>query len=1380
MRPTTTGPVEFVHDGLLRITNVHKASEMYCRVLRTARTIFPACTLAFAAVDLLGATPALAIPSPELVVGSLTSISQLVALASALIGGGAVAISANGSSQAAKSVRRLRQVALALGLLMLASFTLNAWQYQSSENARRLRLEASLLRPTPKATGGATLDPLLREIPYSEQLKHPQGVTTAEAEEIVKGVIDGSKPDWMILDIRETAETEMGSFPSAVKVRFPDLPSANIDFNGRTPLLICHNGNRSAETCAALKAKGQDCRFIKGGLEKWLVEGRHLQGLAARTVDELRTIPSYPNQRTLLDTPEVKAMVDTEGAYFLDVRYPGEFAAAHLPGAVNLPLRSTPTQTIKDELAKLPKKPVIAPCYDRRSCFFGEIVGLELTRAGLDFRGRYTVPWEYFLPAKRPPHVEAVLAQSSRSTWTKAGDWLTARVTDSARQFGLVATLALLALLSRLLILPFALKAERDQIVARRVKPELDDLKKRLADDPLRQARAMRAVMRDNGLTPARNLIALLFLPVLALSVEAVTAAAKAVQQPFLWVPDLSGQDATFALPVVFAALLALYVHLVVAASRLQRFACWLGLAPALAVAGALLPAAADLYVIVSASLLLCQRALVTGALSRMAAALFDRRRSIFRRSLGVPGLVSIDEPDRLAGAGNKALRLAQLRRAGLSVPDGVVLTEPFLAKFEAAPPDWQSRQLDRVWRHLRARSLAVRSSAAAEDGTHQSFAGVFESLLDVKRSELPSAVAQVLQSFRADRVASYAAAGGARNILVQPLVAAEYSGVLFSEDPSAPGLVLIEAVSGLGDRLVSGRASPEVVRYGRASRKPLARSRLAIDFAPLVDMALAAERLFGASQDIEWAYARGRFVILQSRDITTPSVLPAPQAAEWRRLAAIAAAAPADGIVLARNEMSEMLPLPTQLSLSLTEALWQPGGSVDLALRSLGIAYPAGEHAAPLYQTAFARLYVDKRQQASRAPRLDALALRRIRRAAAEIERTYREEQLPRLQRELQLLEAVDLTCLTWSELTALLTEQRSSFVNRTHAETDVVNIAAQIFLDDARRAIEAAGLDPLTLLADIPETEVQKSVAAALKLDGQKRLFALARAIGHRSRLDYELAEPRYGEDSQQLLSAALAFTFAAKPGQARRAPRTAVPPKLARTVTVARAFQALKEDAKHHSLRELAMIRRIVRAIGTRSRLGDLVFHLTIDELIAARPAGVDRLAQLAMQRAAERADLSRQRPLPPRLDVASLERGPMVVGAHHGAAANDDALKGTRVSGSDIVEGRAVVVDAATAEAGLPVTRLAAGDILVAPMIHPAWLPEIVRAGGAVAEIGGWLSHMSIVAREHGTAMIVAVPDIAAIPDGAWIRLHADGRIELLARQPVITHAIAAAE
>ena len=86
----------------------------------------------------------------------------------------------------------------------------------------------------------------------------------------------------------------MGSLKGATIVRFPDLKKANLDLTGKTVILFCHNGNRSSETAEAMSKMGIDAKFVVGGLEKWLVEGRDMTGLSARDLASLRAVPDYP------------------------------------------------------------------------------------------------------------------------------------------------------------------------------------------------------------------------------------------------------------------------------------------------------------------------------------------------------------------------------------------------------------------------------------------------------------------------------------------------------------------------------------------------------------------------------------------------------------------------------------------------------------------------------------------------------------------------------------------------------------------------------------------------------------------------------------------------------------------------------------------------------------------------------------------------------------------------------------------------------------------------------------------------------------------------------------------------------------------------------
>lgn len=183
-------------------------------------------------------------------------------------------------------------------------------------------------------------------------------------------------------------------------------------------------------------------------------------------------------------------------------------------------------------------------------------------------------------------------------------------------------------------------------------------------------------------------------------------------------------------------------------------------------------------------------------------------------------------------------------------------------------------------------RPLAVRSSSPSEDGVERSFAGLHDSILDVRGAEdLERAVRLVWASLWSDRALLYrrelgltSASGMA--VLVQPLLTGRVSGILFTEHPAHPGRASLEAITGGNDALVDGRTSPHRWELDRAQgaileyRPPVDEegneSLLSEDeIAKLWDLARACEELFGAPQDVEWTLGERGLILLQSRPVT-------------------------------------------------------------------------------------------------------------------------------------------------------------------------------------------------------------------------------------------------------------------------------------------------------------------------------------------------------------------------------------------------------------------------------------------------------------------------------------------------------------------------------
>ena len=247
--------------------------------------------------------------------------------------------------------------------------------------------------------------------------------------------------------------------------------------------------------------------------------------------------------------------------------------------------------------------------------------------------------------------------------------------------------------------------------------------------------------------------------------------------------------------------------------------------------------------------------------------------------------------PEEEARAGGKGAMLARLRRAGYPVPDGFVILTSAFAGDELEPEAWRCvrEQMTRLGGGDTAVACAVRSSAPIEDSTEASFAGQFETVLGVSEGEgLREAILAVRRSRRSRRVRAYSRAQGVdpdheMAVVVQRLVPAEISGVLFTADPLTGSRLEMKGsfVRGFGDRLVSGQASGEPFSIARPRAAYAGPDELRRQARALYRMGERLEKELGGPQDVEWVIADDRVHLVQSRAITT-LVTHDPATGEW------------------------------------------------------------------------------------------------------------------------------------------------------------------------------------------------------------------------------------------------------------------------------------------------------------------------------------------------------------------------------------------------------------------------------------------------------------------------------------------------------------------
>jgi phosphoenolpyruvate synthase/pyruvate phosphate dikinase len=247
---------------------------------------------------------------------------------------------------------------------------------------------------------------------------------------------------------------------------------------------------------------------------------------------------------------------------------------------------------------------------------------------------------------------------------------------------------------------------------------------------------------------------------------------------------------------------------------------------------------------------------------------------------------------------GGKGASLDRLVRMGFRVPPGFcVTTAAFWAQRSFSGPmhpatDAAVRSaLERLVAELRAGGVgeprfAVRSSAIGEDGTVASYAGLHDTELDLDAQAVPAAITRCWASLWSPAAVAYRERRGlptddaAMAVVVQALVPADEAAVGFTRHPvtGRADQLVITAVRGLGDAMVSGTVTPDTYTVDRATRAtlemqpgqdPQGRALSDDALAELVALMLAVEASFGAPVDVEAARAGGTWYLLQARPIT-------------------------------------------------------------------------------------------------------------------------------------------------------------------------------------------------------------------------------------------------------------------------------------------------------------------------------------------------------------------------------------------------------------------------------------------------------------------------------------------------------------------------------
>jgi rifampicin phosphotransferase len=775
------------------------------------------------------------------------------------------------------------------------------------------------------------------------------------------------------------------------------------------------------------------------------------------------------------------------------------------------------------------------------------------------------------------------------------------------------------------------------------------------------------------------------------------------------------------------------------------------------------------------------------------------------------PALKTLDEitdADR-SRVGGKAYNCARLKRAGFPVPDGLVV-----------PADASDQDIARLAEHRWFGSLpdtalfAVRSLGLAEDSIGDSFAGMHDTILNVERARLIEAVQHCRRSADSEQARAYRAARKVPAddtpiaVLVQRMVPAVKSGVAFTVNPvTGANEIIVNAVSGLGEALVSGQVNPEEEHLSKTDASPLAR------------LAVGIEALYGSPQDIEWCFDGERYWIVQSRPVTTtvrtevrPALSTRGSEIEWTR-ANLAEVFPEQ---LSPQALDAYVPLLDKGERAFFGRLMAPESELGPIIKAFyGRPYfnlSQLRHVTDSVGAAFANTLRSLGHPEQIHPD-DEIApkpsLKRFLRVVPDIirltgydlrmARVFRNHQA-RVRQAEERLTHVNPGTLSDTEIWATIEEWLDRapeaipavfVMSSVQAREDIIRKAcarvgfsyeALVYpnLAAGARSVSTQQAFDLLALANVARCETRAAdylrrndgtfTDFRTALGGSKFLTEFEQFLsryGHRGRYESDWSIPRMREQPASVLFAIREQLDAPPQNPVLLSQRQA-----AEAQSAWQQFEARLTSWQRWTL--LPRVRKILRQLKqqylwreeVRSDLTRVLaalrpYHLTLaarfvergwldraDDyfllvLDEVRRACEDPARGNGLRAIAAKRAAQRAAERDLRLPLFMRESELPALMAARTSNGQSDVLKGLCVSRGSI-DGEVVVMRDPS-----EFTAMKRGAILVAPATDPSWTPLFTLASGVIVEVGGMLSHASTIAREYGLPALANVKDATRV-------------------------------
>lgn len=767
---------------------------------------------------------------------------------------------------------------------------------------------------------------------------------------------------------------------------------------------------------------------------------------------------------------------------------------------------------------------------------------------------------------------------------------------------------------------------------------------------------------------------------------------------------------------------------------------------------------------------------------------------------------------------GGKGAVLSMLYQKGFPVPEGLVVLPEAM---QGGHVKHETREvilakINVIRTAYPATRFAVRSSGFSEDSAGASFAGGFESVLDVETDEqIWSALHLVHQSQYAERVAVYSQVQGMDQsqrmaVVIQRMITPELSGVLFTADPLTGSRISMTGnyVQGLGEQLVSGETNASSFTISRLRGRYSGPPELRKYASKLFRYAASIEKQTGCPQDIEWAAAGGKLYVLQARPVTTLSP-------GNRDIYECNDSLTGDFLWTNTNVGESISDVLTPLSWSFLRALDEehnviPGhyllsGNICGRVYSnismpVSVMSALGVRLAPLLKqmsNVFGELpegvsvpvHSFRKRELIRILGPGVLhSIRRTRQAVRTLPQFL--EQTPEwcrlLRTRLQAIQSREELLLLWNRelwprnVDALwyalegASAPMQRFVKRKQRFSRLLGVQdANILLSSIGKGTELESLGPLMGLSRVIKKQLGRKEYIAKYGHRGPHEFELSMADLTENEERLELKLIRHGDiaqDIEKLLNKQRQQYSEAGVRLRERFPRRWK--LIQRRLSTAAEGPQIRELARSEWTRVYRLNRDFALKAGELEGMGEDVFYLYLDEILQGLATG----KQPGLQYIADRKNnYARYQALP---QLPSVIRGRFdpylwMKDPRRRIDLYDSEMPAQADSGPEVLQGfpgaagriEGVVRVLAGPEEG---ALLLHGEILVASTTNVGWTPCFPRAAAMITDVGAPLSHAAIIARELGIPAVVGCGNATArLQTGDYVRVDGgNGIIQII--------------